>query len=242
MMKRLKEILVSLRLAIVLLLLLISMLFAGAYMMPLKKEFQSINSIPLLSWLMKNPFYLTWWLWISISILILLALNTLICSVDSILKKRRITGWLMSISPQIIHMGFLFILLAHLMSAIGGFKDYGVITEGVIINTGPDRFIRFERIDINLSQEGSITNWHIDVSRSSEGIVKNVSIRPNKPLFTDGIGIYVRDIQPYPVKAALVEVSKDPGAIWALTGAILFFTGTITLMTLRLRKERSNQK
>lgn len=237
-MKRLKNILISLRLALTLLLLLIVMLFIGTYMMPLNEAFQSINSIPLINWLLKNPLSFTWWLWVSIAILLLLSLNTLICSIDSILKKKRLEGWLMIISPQVIHMGFLFILVAHLISSLEGFREYGVITEGTIVNIGSDEFIRFERIEIESTKEGYITDWSIKVSRLLEGNAKSILIKPNRPLFTGGVGIYVRDMQAYPVKAALIEISKDPGAIWALLGAILFFSGTVSLMILRLKRDK----
>lgn len=138
--------------------------------------------------------------------------------------------------PQIIHIGFLFILFVHLVSSIGGFKNYGVITEGTIINVGSDNFVRFKRIEIDITQRGIISDWAIEVIKYSK-TNKVYTIRPNEPLFIDGVGIYVRDIQAYPFKAALIEVSREPGAIWALLGAILFVSGTVTLMILKLRKE-----
>lgn len=235
--RAIKEVLLSLRSAVIMLFILILILFGGAYLMPLREEFQSIHTMPLMMWLLRNPLHVTWWLWLSITILILLTINTLFCSIDSILKKRRITGWLMLISPQIIHLGFLFILFAHLMSSLGGSKDYSVITEGTIINVGGDDFIRFERIDLDMNQEGYITDWTINLIKYPLSNVE-FSIKPNKPFFTKGIGVYVRDIQAYPFRAALVEISREPGAPWALIGAILFASGTVTLMVLKLRKER----
>ncbi len=236
MVKGIVKILVSIRLTVTTLLILILCLFLGAYLMPLKEEFQSIHSWPLIEWLTKMPIDLTWWLWASIILLILLTINTIFCSIDSIIKKRRLTGWLILISPQIIHVGFLFILFAHLMSSLGGFKDYSVVTEGTIINISPDEFIRFERINIETDQRGFITDWSIDTGKFNNGIYEDISIRPNRPLFTKGVGIYIRDIQTHPFKAALMEISREPGAIWALFGAMLFATGTIILLILRLRR------
>lgn len=238
MIKNLKGLFISLNLTVVTLFILIIILFEGAYLMPSNEEFQSIHSMPLIQWLFVNPFQVTWWLWASIIILILLTINTVFCSIDSILKKRKLEGWLMLVSPQVIHTGFLFILFAHLISSIEGFKNYGVITEGTIINVRPDEFVRFDRIEVNTTQEGYITDWTIDVSNFSENIIKRVKIRPNKPFFTKGIGIYVRDIQANPFKAALIEISKEPGALWALLGAILFSSGTIVLVILKLQKEK----
>lgn len=234
--KAIKVMFISLRSAVIMLLILILSLFVGAYLMPLREEFQSIHTMPLITWLLKNPIHVTWWLWLSIALLILLTINTLFCSIDSIIKKRRVTGWFMLISPQIIHLGFLFILFAHLMSSTGGFKDYGVITEGTIMNVGGDDFIRFERIDINMTMDGYITGWSI-TTKSYPGNTEFI-IRPNKPLFTNGLGIYVRDVKAYPFRAALVEISSEPGAVWALLGAILFALGTVSLMVLKLKREK----
>lgn len=240
MIKKLREILISLKLSVVTLFILIIVLFAGGYLMPSKEEFQSIHSMPLIKWLLMNPFHVTWWLWASIVILILLTINTVFCSIESILKKRKLTGWLILISPQVIHTGFLFILLAHLISSINSFKNYGVITEGTIINIRPDEFVRFDKIEVNTTQEGFITGWTIDVSNFSKNIIKRGTIRPNKPFFSRGIGIYVRDIQANPFKAALIEISKEPGALWALLGAILFSSGIVTLAILKLQKEKQD--
>lgn len=240
MIKNLKRIFISLNLTVITLFLLIIVLFEGAYLMPSKKEFQSIHSMPLMKWLLENPFQVTWWLWLSIVILILLTINTVFCSIDSILKKRKLTGWLMLISPQVIHLGFLFILLAHLISSIDGFKNYGVITEGTVVNVRPDEFVRFDRIEITTTQEGYITDWSINVSDFFKTIVNRGTIKPNKPFFTHGIGIYVRDIQTNPFKAALIEISKEPGALWAFLGAILFSLGTVTLVILKLQKEKQD--
>ena len=67
--------------------------------------------------------------------------------------------------------------------------------------------------------------------------IKEDSLSPNSPSFYKGLGIYLKDIQPYPLKAVLLEVSKEPGAAWALVGGILFMLGTITLLILKIKRE-----
>jgi cytochrome c biogenesis protein ResB len=37
----------------------------------------------------------------------------------------------------------------------------------------------------------------------------------------------------------LLEVSREPGAVWALVGGILFMTGTIALLVLKMKREET---
>lgn len=62
-------------------------------------------------------------------------------------------------------------------------------------------------------------------------------IRPNSPSFQDGFGIYIKTVQSEPFPAALIEVSREPGAFWALVGGVLFLTGMITLLIFKVKRE-----
>lgn len=242
-MKALKKILnffLSLRTAIWLMLALVLMLFFGAVIMPSREEFSTINSNPLFGWLKDNPLSATWWLWGSIILLSLLTANTLLCSVESLLKKRQHRKWLLIISPQIIHIGFLFILLAHLLSSAGSFKGTGVAYEGAAFLLPNDLTVKVNDINININPLGYISDWTVNIEYfSGSEKIKEDSLRPNSPSFYKGLGIYLKDIKPYPIKAVVLEVSKEPGALWALVGGMLFMFGTITLLILKMRKESS---
>jgi cytochrome c biogenesis protein ResB len=39
----------------------------------------------------------------------------------------------------------------------------------------------------------------------------------------------------------MIEVSKEPGAPWALVGGILFMLGMVTLLFLKIRQEEPNE-
>ena len=168
--------------------------------------------------------------------LVLLTANTFFCSIDSILKKRQSAQWLLIIAPQVIHIGFLLILFAHFISSAGGFKGYSVAREGTMLNL-PYHTIQIDRIDISIDDAGYITDWAVDIGYLLEGraLLKD-RVLPNRPSFQNGIGIYIRDIQAYPVKAILLEVSREPGALWALIGGILFMLGTVMLLMLKIRR------
>lgn len=239
MLKRILDFFLSLKTSIWILWVLIAFLFAGAFIMPAKKEFQTINSVPLFQWMVEQPLTITWWLWGSIGVLILLTLNTLFCSIESLIKKRKATQWLLLISPQIIHIGFLFILLAHLFSSLTGFKTYVAADEGALLKMPNGALIAIKNINISIDRMGYITDWAVDVEYQKDSIlIKSGKIIANKPFLNDGFGVYVKDLQAYPFKAVLLEISKEPGAMWALIGGILFMVGTIVLISLRMKQSQ----
>lgn len=232
------DFLLSLKTSVWLLCLLALVFLAGAFVMPAEEAFQSVHSMPLLEWMTEQPLRITWWLWASVGLLFLLAANTLFCSIHSILNKRRVAEWMLLISPQIIHIGFLFMLFAHLLSALGGFKVYGVAGEGSLIEMPDGGLLKIGRINISVDSLGYLTDWKVDVeSVTADGTAQGGTLGPNKPLFRGETGIYVRDLRAFPVKAILVEMSREPGAVCALIGGLLFMAGTVTLLLLKMRRD-----
>lgn len=205
--------------------------------MPLKEEFQTIHSVPLLVWIAGQPAAITWWLWGSIAILGLLTLNTIFCSIDSVIKKRGLNRLLLVISPQVIHAGFLLILLAHFLSSVGGFKGYRVAQEGTIFDMPDHATMVVKKIAMRIDGTGYLTDWSVEIEYRTEGGTERAeTLMPNKPSFYKGLGIYVKDLQYYP-RAVLLEVSREPGALPALLGGILFMAGTFSLILLKIKRE-----
>ncbi len=237
-MKQALRFLLSLRTAVVLLCTLILLLLAGAFIMPVREEFQKIHETPMLIWLKAQPLGITWWLWGALIILALLTANTFFCSVESVIRKRKGTQWLLLISPQVIHIGFLFILLAHLFSSLGGYKSYAGAREGTYLDIDNTTALQVRNIQISLTPDGYIADWAVDVAYVAAGkVLQQDRLLPNKPSIFRGTGIYARDFRVYPEKAVLLEISREPGARWALIGGILFMAGTITLLLMKIKME-----
>lgn len=236
MIKYLMQFLLSIRTAVWLLCLLLVLLFAGAFVMPAEQAFQSIHSTPLLGWLAEQSLKVTWWLWGCIGVISVLALNTLFCSVESVIKKRKIERWLIIVAPQVVHIGFLLMLAAHLASSIGGYKSLAVALEGGMLYL-PSGILQIDRINISVDPNGYMIDWSVDIDYKSEGVLRREVLMPNRPLFQDGTGVYVRDLRVFPRKEILLEVSREPGALWALVGGIFFTSGILLLVSLRMRRD-----
>jgi len=236
------RILGSLRLAVWLLAGTLLFLFAGSMILPIRPDaYAGMNDGLLFDWLRgvaSNPLH--FWFWAVLLLLCVLTVNTVVCSIDSLWRKTGGSGFWLRISPQLMHLGFLLILLAHLLSASTGFRVSGALSQG---GTGvlPDgKRLQVSRITMDAYPGGMPRAWWADVELryGSKPAVRG-KLGPNRPLFADGVGVYLKSVQ-YGRRGpvALLHVSRDPGALWALAGACLFTAGNFILLFLKVRRER----
>ncbi|SNB47544.1 cytochrome C biogenesis protein ResB [Geobacter sp. DSM 9736] len=196
-------------------------------------ESGSINDLPLFVWLREAPLAASWWLWGSLALLALLALNTILCSIESLRSKWGKTGFLILIAPQVMHIGFLLIILAHLLSAGGSYKQIMQVEEGSVIGFPDGSLVGVTAIRGSVGQMGMLTDFSADLALTVEGRQLYKTARPNEPVFYQGVGLYVKDVAIMPRRAALIEVHREPGAGIALAGALLFTLGNVVLLAVR---------
>ena len=192
----------------------------------------SINDLPLFLWLREVPLAASWWLWGTIGLLALLAVNTVLCSMESLGKKWERGSSLVRIAPQVMHLGFLLIMVAHLVSARGSFKQAMEVGEGSTIGFPNGGVVQVGRIDSTIGPMGMPTAFSAQV-RTLGGDGAFGSMSPNHPFFYRGFGIYLKEVGFMPAPVALVEIHREPGAGWALAGALLFTAGNVALLTVR---------
>lgn len=226
--KKLWDVLISQRVAVWLMGLEIAFLLAGSFFMVHYKEVAGAmnGEFPLYYWLTLGPLALTWWLWAAIALLVLLTVNTLCCSLESIRRKNKNSGLLTLLAPQIIHAGFLMILVAHLASSLGATKVTGQLPQGAAAS--------LPGFDVFLSGVQAGPKPAADVELISGGsVLKRGVLSPNHPVFFRGYGFYLEELTTDPYPAAYIMVSREPGAPWAFFGAILFTAGTVLLVLLK---------
>jgi len=236
-----KNFFLSLKTTVWTLLGLVILFFIGSYMMPMHREvFSSMNDSLLFDWVKSialRNLWLTWWFFAALAGLVVLTINTLVCSFAAIQGKWSRTDFLLRISPQIIHLGFLFILLAHLLGSGWGYKLSGMMPEGGFARLPEDRALSLQSVVVQTDPAGYMQDWSAEVSLyENNEVVKRGTLGPNKPLFYKGVGVYLKSLDFERGPAALLMVNKDPGAIWALIGSILFMLGSITLLALKWKK------
>ena len=200
-------------------------------------EGSSINEVALLDWIREVPVRESWWLWATLLLLFFLAINTLFCSIDSLRAKWQRGSFLVRIAPQLMHLGFLFIMVAHLQSAYGGFKQAVQVQPGSTITFPDGSNIVFTGFDATFSRMGMPTSYSAMLEHLSKNGKQQAKISPNHPFFHKGYGVYIKDIAPPPQQAALVEVHREPGAKMALAGGGIFTIANLIL--LARRRERA---
>jgi hypothetical protein len=200
------------------------------------KEGSAINDVPLFIWLTQAPPAETWWLWITVAILAVLALNTVLCSIESLRAKWQRGSFLIRIAPQLMHLGFLLIMLAHLSSAYGGFKDGGPLPEGGAFSFPDGSRLDLVKLDAQIGPMGMPLDFSGSLRHSTPSGVITGTFSPNHPYFYKGFGVYLKNVEPFPTKTALIEIHREPGAPLALAGALFFTVANLMLIWLRRGK------
>jgi cytochrome c biogenesis protein ResB len=236
-----KTFFLSLKTTVWLLLGLIGLFFIGSYLMPMHRDvFGPMNDLLLFQWMARiavgSPWQ-TWWFFLSLALLVLLTVNTLVCSIQAVKGRWSRKDFLLRISPQIIHIGFLFILLAHLLGAGLGYRLAGMMPEGAYAKLPDGRTLHVKEVRAELDPRGFPRDWAAEVhvfengGRAAAGV-----LGPNRPLFHRGTGIYLKSFELTPSPVAFLMVNKDPGAVWALAGGVLFTLGSVILLVFKWKK------
>jgi cytochrome c biogenesis protein ResB len=236
-----KNFFLSLKTTVWTLLAFIVVFFAGSYLMPAHREvFGPMNEMLLFPWMadvaLRRPWQ-TWWFFLSLALLGLLTVNTIVCSVQAIKGRWSREDFLLRIAPQIVHIGFLLILLAHLLGAGWGYRLSGLLPEGASAAIPGDRVLHLRQLRIVPDPAGYVSGWEaqIEISRNNERIASGV-LAPNSPLFHEGTGIYLKSFELERIPAAFLLVNRDPGALWALAGGVLFIIGSVIVVVLKWKR------
>lgn len=230
--KKIKRLPFSLNTGLILIIMLLLILSAGAILIPFNDTFSYLYVMPLFYWVKEVSLTISWWLVLAIVLIAFLTLNTILCSIESVIKKLGSSKPFIIIGPQIIHAGFLFILLAHLLSSYGAYREIFQVREGSILRLSDGSIAEIKEIVVIVNPSGYITDTGLRLIHNHNA---EYIIRPNNPFFHRGIGIYIKTAYPYPAKLALIEITREPGAIPAIIGAVLFVIGNIILLVLKTK-------
>jgi hypothetical protein len=227
--------LISLELCLGLLALVSVCMVAGSF--GLSGEYAAaINGMPLFVWLREVPLTISWWLWITLVLLALLTLNTMLCSSDTLWSRWGRAGWSVMLAPQLMHAGFLLIVSAHLMSALGSTLQAVEVGEMTIAAFPDGRTFGVASISVSTSPQGMPLGFSSELAPDINRPAERVVISPNHPWFSNGFGVYIKQAEAIPYRRALLEIHREPGAAMALAGALLFTAGNVMLVVIRSQR------
>ncbi len=224
--------LTSIELCLLLLFLLCAVMAAGSFLLS-GEQTAAINYMPLFVWLTEVSAGISWWLWLTLVLLALLALNTVLCSAETLWCRRGRGGLAALLAPQLIHAGFLLIVLAHLLSASGSSLSQMEVREGSLVTLPNGSRFGVAGISVQTSPMGMMTGFSSQLVTDLNNLALRTTISPNNPWFSGSYGVYIKQAEGYPFKRALLEVHREPGAGMALAGALLFTVGNIMLLVIR---------
>jgi hypothetical protein len=169
----------------------------------------------------------TLWLYGLLLTTTLLAVNAFCCTALRLVQLFRGRLTLRRLMPHVMHLGFLGVVLAHLVSATGGDRVPGVaVPEGMFAPVGDTGLVlRLDRLHVEMAPQGYPKDFaaHVTLFRDVAPVTQG-AVRANAPLFHDGYGIHLKDFGPTPWGApyAVFDANRDPGAPWVLAAALLF--------------------
>lgn len=236
-----KNFFLSLKTTVWTLVALIAVFFLGSYLMPAYKDVHgAMNDRLLFAWVGEYAAYRPWaasWFFLSLAGLVLLTVNTLVCSWQAVKGRWSRQDFLLRIAPQIVHAGFLLILLAHLLGAGWGFRVSGMLPVGASARLPDGRQLVLADLRPDVDESGYLRDWSAQVALYESGEqVASGSLGPNAPLFHRGTGVYLKSFEFQDRPVAFLMVNRDPGSLWALAGAVLFTIGTSIIIVLKWRK------
>jgi hypothetical protein len=218
----------SIKTAFALFLIAIVIVFIGSLTLPYHLAFFSgIDETPLFRWLADaGKLHLTWWIYALICILAFTAVSTIFCTVEALVKKTTRKNFILKLSPQIMHIGVLFIMLGHLLTASIGLKTDLLIKKAAQKRVADTIGISVEDVKVETDEQGYYTAWEATVVWSEEGLKeKKKTLRPVHPVYFGEFGLFIKSVTIEPEASALIRVIRDPGAVWALLGGILLALG-----------------
>jgi len=202
-MKNIWKFFTSTRLAVVLTLLITINVLIGTLVLARSPEaLGTINLEIFFYWLfstgLSNP-AASWWLFLLLALLVLFAVNTIVCTVDSIslmLGPRRgaVRTRLRRILSQVIHLGFIIGLVGHLVSSTSGFRTANnrlFEGENIPLPQNSELSLRLNKLDVAFSNAGDMQRMDAYLSLIRDGkVVRDKVVRLNEPLLYQSNAVY----------------------------------------------------
>lgn len=236
-MKALYRFFLSLRTVFGLFLAFIVIAVAGSFSLVRNLAFFSgIDDLPLFRWLAASGTALqAWWIHAMICLIGLLAVSTICCTVDALLHRIGRQNFLLRVSPQVMHLGVLFIMLGHLLTASAGFKTDLVVGTDRAAAVTQDASVILDSVEISTDRNGYTVGWDVRLRWQEKGVISEQKVLgPVRPVFFGKYGIYSKSVAAGPEVSAQVRVCSDPGALWALLGGVLLAAGGAGFLYARM--------
>lgn len=194
----------------------------GSFFIPKNLDvFSEINDTPLFKWLSINTSEIgkTFWIYAIICLMAILCLNTIVCSIDAVLRRLSWKGLINTLSPQILHIGVLFVLFGHFISAMTGYKQDIPMKKNMTTNF-KEFNISLTGMNFSKSYDEDTTRWRVHLDIDNNQFI----IEPARPAFYRNVYFFVKSADEKSMRA-IIGLVYDPGVVWEILGAAVFILG-----------------
>ncbi|MFA4919088.1 MAG: hypothetical protein WC581_07545 [Thermodesulfovibrionales bacterium] len=221
-----------------LLFITINLAAASFYVKLYPQIFKPLNNFLLQDWFRlygQNHPDKIWWLWTMFGLLLALAFNTGICTLDRMInllakrKKMSLKTFLLKITPSFIHIFFLIMLSGHFISMVSGFNGSIPAATGVEMSVPVQVQVLDQHCDYYSSPEllkGSLKQCTVSLKLQahSERTLKQISFL--KPATWKEFSFHLTRDKKAKEDGLKIIIKHDPGLKLILPG----FTALILLM------------
>lgn len=216
--------------------------------------FASLDRLMLFEWLRTyglESITVTWWFFVLLFLLFILTLNTVVCTVDSVVtlikRREKFSGtltFLLKFAPHVMHVAFVLLLSGHLTCYAAGFNLFNNILRQGIVMSVPHSYLQLSleklKVEFYKNEDAPLPDFAgkardvvadvliIDPANDNfqHGVKKKISI--NRPAFYQGISFHLKDFYPQNesnkgVPYVNLIIRKDPGIRILAGGTILFY-------------------
>lgn len=169
----------------------------------------------------------TLWLYGLLAATGLLALNAACCAADGLLRILREKATPRKFLPHVMHLAFLGVVLAHLVSALYADRIPGmmVLESGVAPVGRTGWALRLDRLDAALGTQWppQDANAAVTLFRDRIPVARGI-IKTNRPLAHGGYRFYIKNFGSTGGGGsfAVIDAARDPGAPAILVASLLF--------------------
>ncbi|MBI5182474.1 MAG: cytochrome c biogenesis protein ResB [Nitrospirae bacterium] len=217
----------SIRFGIYLIILFSIVSLIGSFIMQGDSFFEGMNHEVLFKWIYAYGIAnikLTWWLFVLILIAFILGISTIICNLERLLsllalKRRLRKRWWLELSSYSMHLGFLIVLMGHLISSATGFKSKGnIVYEGAPIKApNMEYYVGIDNLNADYYPNGVLKYVESALTIIKDGkVAASKKVTVNYPLAFKGVYFYQVDFGEVVSGANLLIGGKNEGKLYTL--------------------------
>ncbi|MFO7982110.1 MAG: cytochrome c biogenesis protein ResB [Desulfuromonadales bacterium] len=186
----------------------------GSLLIPSRTAvFGPMDRMPLGEWLSgiaMDNFNSTWWVFVTLFLLVLLGVNTACCFIDWIFQFR--SRWRKS-GEYMIHLGFVLIVTGYTVGSLSGFRTEGhqlAVGERIAVPHRDGLYLRLEGFEPRFGEDGGFLDMVNDLTllKANQEVARG-TVRINHPMQAEGLLVLATSFGREPVGFRFASATRE---------------------------------